>query len=208
MPRNDLDSFPRSSPSRHRRGPGRPVQRCHALAEEHLCPALIMTSRVWLEPPFRWRLPGARFPAMASGVDRGALRRARERVGLTQHELARLVGVAGGERISRWELGTSEPRPELLKRVAEVLDIPLSDLVRLERGRPDLRGLRFLAGLSATALADCAHVTVSTYLRWESGRWQRLPAAGTLEALAKALQASPRSVTAAFEEAKAVPERR
>lgn len=93
-------------------------------------------------------------------------------------------------------------------RVAEVLDIPLSDLVRLEGGRPDLRGLRFLAGISAKALADGAHVTVSTYLRWESGRWQRLPAAGTLEALAKALQVSPRSVTAAFEEAKAVPERR
>ena len=42
-----------------------------------------------------------------SGVDPVALRDARLRMGLTQHELARLI-VAGGERISRWELGSSQ----------------------------------------------------------------------------------------------------
>jgi transcriptional regulator with XRE-family HTH domain len=47
-----------------------------------------------------------------------ALRAARVRAGLTQHELARLVGVAGGERVSRWELGTSRPRPEILRNRA------------------------------------------------------------------------------------------
>ncbi|WP_425577343.1 helix-turn-helix domain-containing protein [Nocardioides endophyticus] len=48
------------------------------------------------------------------GLDPSVLRAAREEAGLTQHELARLVGVAGGERISRWELGASVPRPDFL----------------------------------------------------------------------------------------------
>ncbi len=42
---------------------------------------------------------------MVSGIDPSELRAARESAGLTQHELARLVGAAGGERVSRWELG-------------------------------------------------------------------------------------------------------
>jgi len=40
-----------------------------------------------------------------SGVDPVALRDARFRMGLTQHELARLINVTGGERISRWDRG-------------------------------------------------------------------------------------------------------
>ena len=68
-------------------------------------------------------------------------------MGLTQHELARLIDVAGGERISRWELGSSAPRPEMLHRLAEVLKVDAADL--LEAGRPaDLRRLRTSAGLS------------------------------------------------------------
>ena len=63
-------------------------------------------------------------------MDPGALRAARERAGLTQHQLARLVGVAGGERVSRWELGTSEPRPEI--------NIPKSYKTRLPAFWPNL----------------------------------------------------------------------
>jgi transcriptional regulator with XRE-family HTH domain len=58
-------------------------------------------------------------------VDPEALRAARIRAGLTRPELARLVGVAGGERVSRWELGTSSPRPEILHQLARVLASPL-----------------------------------------------------------------------------------
>ena len=59
-----------------------------------------------------------------SVVDPAALRDARVRMGLTQHELARLIDVAGGERISRWELGSSAPRPEMLLRLAQALPAP------------------------------------------------------------------------------------
>ena len=89
---------------------------------------------------------------MESGVDPVALRDARLRMGLTQHELARLIDVAGGERISRWELGSSAPRPEILQRRAQALTVGASDL--LDSGAPaDLRRLRTSAGLSARTLA-------------------------------------------------------
>ena len=79
---------------------------------------------------------------VGASVAPAALRAARERAGLTQHQLARLVGVAGGERVSRWELGTSEPRPEILVRLAKVLDVEAMDLLDVEAG-VNLRALRF-----------------------------------------------------------------
>ena len=136
---------------------------------------------------------------MASGVDSTALRAARERVGLTQHQLARLVGVAGGERVSRWELGTSEPRPEMLVRLAKALDLPVLQLLEVVDDMPDLRALRFAAGLSAADAAAKAHVSKATYQRWESGRGERMPGKQNLQGLARALSVSARVTVAALE---------
>jgi len=69
------------------------------------------------------------FVRVESGVDPLALRDARLRLGLTQHELARLIDVAGGERISRWGLGSSAPRAELRHRLAEALNVGVADLL-------------------------------------------------------------------------------
>jgi transcriptional regulator with XRE-family HTH domain len=132
-----------------------------------------------------------------SSVDPGALRDARLRMGLTQHELARLIDVAGGERISRWELGSSAPRPEILQRLAQTLNVGVVDL--LEAGGPaDLRRLRTSAGLSARTVAARAHMSVPTYVRWESGRTKRLPAGQALKPLAKALNATVGDVESAI----------
>jgi transcriptional regulator with XRE-family HTH domain len=132
-----------------------------------------------------------------AGVDPGALRNARLRMGLTQHELARLIDVAGGERISRWELGSSAPRPEILQRLARALNVGAADL--LEAGGPaDLRRLRTSAGLSARTLAAQGHVSVPTYIRWESGRTKRLPARQVLKPLAKALNVTVEDVESAI----------
>jgi transcriptional regulator with XRE-family HTH domain len=134
---------------------------------------------------------------MESGVDPVALRDARLRVGLTQHELARLIDVAGGERISRWELGSSAPRPEILRRLAQALNVDPADL--LDAGGPaDLRRLRTAAGLSARTLAARAHMSVPTYVRWESGRTKRLPAGQALQLLAKALNVTVEDVESAI----------
>src|SRR5450631_2993745 len=139
---------------------------------------------------------------MESGVDPVALRDARLRVGLTQHELARLIDVAGGERISRWELGSSAPRPEILQRLALALNVGTADL--LEAGGPaDLRRLRIAAGLGARTLAARAHLSVPTYVRWESGRTKRLPARQVLMPLAKALNVTVEDVESAIVTARA-----
>jgi transcriptional regulator with XRE-family HTH domain len=137
-----------------------------------------------------------------SGVDPVVLRDARIRMGLTQHELARLIDVAGGERISRWELGSSAPRPEILHRLALALNVGAADL--LETGGPaDLRRLRTSAGLSARTLAARVHMSVPTYVRWESGRTKRLPTRQALNPLAKALNVTVEDVESAIVTARA-----
>ncbi|GAB2863820.1 helix-turn-helix domain-containing protein [Nocardioides pacificus] len=138
---------------------------------------------------------------MVSGIDPDALRAAREKAGLTQHELARLVGAAGGERISRWELGMSTPRPDFLVRLARALDIETLRLIHLDGDVPDVRALRLQAGLTVPELAASVSVAVPTYYAWEQGRWTRLPAAETIEALARAFGESVDVVGAAFLEA-------
>ena len=141
---------------------------------------------------------------MASGVDPAALRAARERAGLTQHQLARLVGVAGGERISRWELGASEPRPDIVVRLAKALDLPALQLLEIVDEVPDLRALRFAAGLSAVEVAARVHVSKTTYQHWESGRWERMPERRKLQALARALSVGVLETVAALERSRAL----
>lgn len=121
-------------------------------------------------------------------VDADALRAARVKAGLTQHELARLDGVAGGERVSRWERGSSAPRPDVLHRIARVLSIGPSDLLTPMSGVPDLRRLRMLAGLSSRDLAARAHTSLATIQRWEAGRIEHLPDRATLAPVAAALR--------------------
>ena len=135
---------------------------------------------------------------MVSGVDPSELRAARERAGLTQHELARLVGAAGGERVSRWELGTSVPRPDFLVKLARALDIPTLRLIHLDGEIPDLRALRLQVGLTVPELAARTSLSAPTYSWWEQGRATRLPSAATLETLAKVFQ-QPADVVAAFD---------
>ncbi len=138
---------------------------------------------------------------MVSDLDPSELRAARERAGLTQHELARLVGAAGGERVSRWELGTSAPRPDFLVKLARALDIPTLRLVRFDGAVPDLRALRLQAGLTVPDVAAAIKVAVPTYYAWEQGRWTRLPASNAVEELARILGVSVDVVEGAFGEA-------
>lgn len=122
---------------------------------------------------------------------RGALRRARLDAGLTQSDLARRLGVAGGERVSRWELGLSIPRPNTVLRAAEVLGVDIGDLLSGEGARPELRSLRRSLGLSLNDLAREVHVSKSTISRWESGQSTRGLSPGTVRLLAKALHVDP-----------------
>jgi len=121
-------------------------------------------------------------------IDGAALRAARERVGLTQHQLAHEVGVVGGERISMWERGEARPRsPHLLHAVARAVQVPVTALLLTPEGGASLRWLRFAAGLSVDEVAHAAHVSVASLKRWEAQGCRRLPSPATLDAVAAAL---------------------
>jgi transcriptional regulator with XRE-family HTH domain len=57
------------------------------------------------------------------------LRRARERLGLTQEEVAGLSGVHATE-VSRIEGGKRDPKVSTLERLAKAVGVPPSDLLR------------------------------------------------------------------------------
>ena len=94
----------------------------------------------------------------APALDGDALRSARERAGFSQNDLARVLGLASGGRISLWERGEARPRsPQLLHALAAALATPVAELLESPRGGPTLRWLRFAAGLSVEDLALAAH---------------------------------------------------
>jgi transcriptional regulator with XRE-family HTH domain len=134
--------------------------------------------------------------------DPRAFRDARLAAGLTQHELARQLGVAGGERVSRWELGRSTPRTETLLRAAEVLAVDPEALVG-QGEVPTLRSLRRSQGLTLEDLARQLHVSRSTVSRWESGFGTQAIPHSTVRRLAEVFDVSLTVVWAAVERGRA-----
>ncbi|MFN2319920.1 MAG: helix-turn-helix domain-containing protein [Dermatophilaceae bacterium] len=127
----------------------------------------------------------------APAIDPTVLRVARERAVLTQLQLATRVGVVGGERISSWERGLSRPRtPAVLHALAGVLGVEPAALLADPADGPDLRWLRFAAGLSTAELAKRVGVSAATVQRWESGQRSRTLPTDVLEAIAGALGVS------------------
>lgn len=118
------------------------------------------------------------------------LRAAREEAGLTQHQLARLIGVAGGERVSRWELGASSPRASILARLATALGVRVVDLLGGNASPTDLRLLRLEAGCGSREAARRAHLAAATYIRWEAGAFNNMPPDRLLTPLAGVLGVS------------------
>jgi transcriptional regulator with XRE-family HTH domain len=145
-----------------------------------------------------------RFRAVTASVDPAALRAARQRAGLTQHRVARELDVAGGEAVARWERGASEPRPAILRRLAELLGVAPGDLLRRDGGRIDLRYLRLAVGLESAAVAEQLHVSVATYLRWERGAWTVTPGEATVAGLAEAFGVGDSVVAAALAHTRAL----
>lgn len=135
--------------------------------------------------------------------DPKALRAARVRADLTQHELAWRIGVAGGERVSRWELGVSTPQAAVLGRLAEALGVRPLELFTAPEGPADLRTLRRAAGLGARDLARRSHIASATYIRWEAGKFTRLPSEAAIAALADLLGVRAVAVRRALEQSRA-----
>jgi transcriptional regulator with XRE-family HTH domain len=134
----------------------------------------------------------------APALDGNALRSARERAGLSQNDLARLLGLASGGRISLWERGEARPRsPQLLHALAAALAIPAAQLLASPQHGPSLRWLRFAAGLSVEELALATHTSPSSVKRWEAEGLVR-PTERVVDALVQALNATEDDVRLAL----------
>ena len=48
--------------------------------------------------------------------------------GLTQDDLAKLLGLSGKSAVAQWESGATQPRSSLLPRLAEILGVTVGDL--------------------------------------------------------------------------------
>ncbi len=129
--------------------------------------------------------------------DGDALRGARERAGLSQSELARRLGLADGNRISRWERGTAVPRAPRVADLARTLCAPAEELLRAPASDPSLRWLRYAAGLSVPEVAALVGCPVSTVRNWET-QGLKAPNEETVLALAAALSTSSGRVRAAL----------
>ena len=130
----------------------------------------------------------------APAIDTDALRASRERAGISQNDLARRAGMASGARVSRWERGEARPRnPQILHAIAAVLEVDVLSLLLPPQDGPDLRWLRFAAGLTVAQLAEATHAANSTVKRWEA-EGLLAPSETTVHVLATALNATPADV--------------
>ena len=55
----------------------------------------------------------------------------RERCGLSQYQLSALVGVSD-KAVSKWENGASKPRIDTIRKLSEVLDVSVDELLTFE----------------------------------------------------------------------------
>ncbi len=118
---------------------------------------------------------GAAGPALAAGrwlglrratrVGGDALHRARSARGLTQSQLARIIDVSGGERVSECERGVRAPAVRLIPAVAAALGVTHLEFLALPNG-VDLKALRLASGKTSTEIAQQTQVSSATYLRW------------------------------------------
>jgi transcriptional regulator with XRE-family HTH domain len=132
-------------------------------------------------------------------IDPDALRVARIRARLTQHDLAVKLGLSGGALVSKWERGSHAPRADLMWPLARALGVDIVELLPAGAvGTPSLRDVRVAAGLSAKRLSEVTRIPVSTLAEWESGRGARQLSEASAVLLAEALGVDANAVHRAF----------
>jgi len=116
----------------------------------------------------------------------GDAHRARSARGLPQSQLAQIIDVSGGERVSECERGVRAPAVRLIPAVAAALGVTPLEFLALPNG-VDLKALRLASGKTSTEIAQQTQVSSATYLRWDSGRSRATPDPAVRRSLAKAL---------------------
>ncbi|MFD6280696.1 helix-turn-helix domain-containing protein [Streptomyces sp. NPDC060209] len=105
-------------------------------------------------------------------IRRERLRHLRRKRGMTQSQLAAALDCSRAA-VSTWETTGRLPRPDRLQLLANVLGVPVTELI--EDGESlSLVSLRLTAGLLAKDVARTLKVSSSTYCHVERGR-QRVP---------------------------------
>ena len=128
------------------------------------------------------------------------MREARRAAGMTQAELARRVGVAGGERVSVWERGLAAPSAVAVARMAEVLGVDPVALSGSSGEMSPMATLRVQAQLTSSGLAEAMGVTARTISRWESPKTTDVPPERVHDRVAAVLGVSVQRLRAVLEE--------
>ncbi|MFD4535585.1 helix-turn-helix domain-containing protein [Kitasatospora sp. NPDC058397] len=105
-------------------------------------------------------------------IRRERLRELRARLGMTQEQVARILDCSRSA-VSTWETTGRLPRPGRLRRLAELMDVPVRELL-IASNSSTLRQMRTAAGLRQMDVAALLHIKSSTYCDVEKGR-QKLP---------------------------------
>lgn len=97
----------------------------------------------------------------ATEFDPARLTQARTAAGLTQKQLAELLGHRHSNLINAWEKERKKPGPDSLRRLAEALRIDIGQLLGAQPAT--LRSLRLAAGLNQQDVAAAVGVPRSTW---------------------------------------------
>lgn len=104
--------------------------------------------------------------AVHEAFDPTRLTQARTLIGMTKRRLADELGVTPAA-VSQYEMGTNRPRPDLLPRLAEILDVPLAFFLS---GRPHARldaSAAHFRSLRSTRAYQRAKAVAFTEQAWE-----------------------------------------
>ena len=68
------------------------------------------------------------------------IKQQRKKKGLTQKELASILGLGGVTTVASWEQGLSNPPAKRIPAIADALDISVSELLGNDDAKPKNRG--------------------------------------------------------------------
>ncbi|MFI2561981.1 helix-turn-helix transcriptional regulator [Nocardia farcinica] len=136
------------------------------------------------------------------GFDRERLIDLRTEKGYTRGDLARFAEVSVAA-VRSWESGQATPQVDRLARVANALEVPLSDLVRIPPHERYLGDLRVQAGLTQPQLALEIGISTASLSSLELG--ETALRESVAERLGKALGLGTAEVCAAYERSRTRP---
>ena len=136
------------------------------------------------------------------GFDRERMIELRTEKGYTRGDLARFAEVSVAA-VRSWESGQATPQVDRLARVANALEVPMSDLVQIPPHERYLGDLRIQAGLTQPQLAREVGISTASLSSLELG--ETVLRESVAERLGTALGLETAEVRAAYERSRTRP---